>query len=92
MHHAVARVKVGWVKDIPMNKRLLKRHKRQVSRAKEKLRVSEPDLRTPEQVRAAREASRPAGSRRNGPEAFYSMPPIRNQAGPVAGDPAKADV
>ena len=49
-----------------MNKRLEKRHKRQVSRAKERVRLSEPDLRTPEQMRAAREASRPADLRRNG--------------------------
>ena len=39
-----------------MNKRLLKRHKRQVSRAKERVKLSEPDLRTPEQLTAAREA------------------------------------
>jgi len=43
-----------------MSKRLLKRHKRQVARAKENVKVSEPDLRTPEQIKAAREASRPA--------------------------------
>ena len=42
-----------------MNKRLVKRHKRQVSRERERIRLSEPDLRTPEQVTAAREASRP---------------------------------
>ena len=46
-----------------MNKRLLKRHKREVSRAKGHVKVSEPDVRTPEQIRAAREASRPAGDR-----------------------------
>lgn len=45
-----------------MDKRLLKRHKRKVSRARERIRVSEPDVRTPEQLRAAREASRPAYS------------------------------
>ena len=54
-----------------MNKRLLKRHKRQVSRAKERVRLSEPDLRTPEQLRAAREASRPAGGWRHGGHALY---------------------
>jgi hypothetical protein len=43
-----------------MNKRLEKRHKRQVARAKERVRISEPDVRTPEQIKAAREASRPA--------------------------------
>jgi hypothetical protein len=42
-----------------MDKRLAKRHKRQVARAKERVKLSEPDLRTPEQIKAAREASRP---------------------------------
>jgi hypothetical protein len=41
-----------------MNKRLMKRHKRQVTRAREKGKQTEPDLRTPEQVAAAREISR----------------------------------
>jgi hypothetical protein len=48
-----------------MNKRLEKRHKRQVSRAREQVKLSEPDVRTPEQVRAAREASRPGGGRKD---------------------------
>lgn len=42
-----------------MDKRLEKRHKRQVARAKLHAKVSEPDVRTPEEIRAAREASRP---------------------------------
>jgi hypothetical protein len=42
-----------------MDKRLAKRHKRHVARAKQHLKVSEPDVRTPEQIKAAREASRP---------------------------------
>ena len=63
-----------------MNKRLVKRHKRQVSRAKERVKLSEPDLRTPEQLRAAREASRPAGGRRNDSGVLYSpTQSIRNQ-------------
>jgi len=41
-----------------MNKRLAKRHKRQVARAREHVKLSEPDLRTPEQIKAARDASR----------------------------------
>jgi hypothetical protein len=41
-----------------VNKRLEKRHKRQVARARERVKVSAPDLRTPEQLRAVREASR----------------------------------
>jgi hypothetical protein len=48
-----------------MNKRLEKRHKRQVLRARQNVKVSEPDLRTPEQMTAAREASRSVGSRRD---------------------------
>ena len=42
-----------------MDKRLQKRHKRQVARAKANVKLSEPDMRTPEQVKADREASRP---------------------------------
>jgi len=42
-----------------MDKRLAKRHKRQVTRAREKVKVSEPDVRTHEQMTAAREKSRP---------------------------------
>jgi hypothetical protein len=40
-----------------MDKRLAKRHKRQVSRAKQNVRLSEPDVRTPEQVAAAKAVS-----------------------------------
>ena len=75
-----------------MNKRLLKRHKRQVSRSKERVRLSEPDLRTPEQLAAARKASRPAGGWSNGLHAHYSARSFRKQAGPATGSPAKADV
>jgi len=57
-----------------MDKRLAKRHKRQVSRARERVKVSEPDVRTPEQLAAAREASRSLAGRRNDPHAFYSTP------------------
>jgi hypothetical protein len=66
-----------------MDKRLQKRHKRQVSRAKERVRLSEPDLRTPEQLRAAREASQPAGGWRNRARALYSKLTTRNPAGPA---------
>jgi len=51
-----------------MDKRLEKRQKRQVARAKEKSRQSEPDVRTPEQKEAAREASRPNLSRDGKPK------------------------
>lgn len=74
-----------------MNKRLLKRHKRQVSRAKERVRLSQPDLRTPEQVRAAREASRAVAGRRADPRPHYSTP-SPNRAGPAATGAVNADV
>jgi hypothetical protein len=41
-----------------MDKRLAKRHKRQVARKKEHIKLSEPDVRTQEQIEAARELSR----------------------------------
>jgi hypothetical protein len=64
-----------------MNKRLMKRHKRQVLRAKERVKLSEPDLRTPEQIAAAREASRAVGGRHDVPRPPYATP-TRNPAGP----------
>jgi hypothetical protein len=73
-----------------MNKRLLKRHKRQVSRAKERVRVSEPDLRTAEQLSAAREASRRVASQHNVPRAPYTVPSFQNQAGPAIDNTPKA--
>jgi hypothetical protein len=44
-----------------VDKRLAKRHKRQVNRGRERLSLSEPDIRTQEQIKAARELSRPTG-------------------------------
>ena len=41
-----------------MDKRIAKRHKRQVARAKLLSKTSEPDVRTHEQIQAARDASR----------------------------------
>jgi hypothetical protein len=73
-----------------MNKRLQKRHDRQVSRAKARVKLSEPDVRTPEQVRAAREASRPAGGRTGQP--LYAVPSVRNDAPPAADGTTKAEV
>jgi hypothetical protein len=74
-----------------LNKRLLKRHKRQVARAKEHVKLSEPDLRTPEQITAAREAGRSAGGRRTGSEAPGAMPSLRKHSGSSGHSPAKAD-
>jgi hypothetical protein len=74
-----------------MDKRLLKRHKRQVSRAKEQVRLSEPDVRTPEQIKAAREASRPAGGRRNGLDGHHAKPSGASHGGPTVTSTSKAD-
>jgi hypothetical protein len=71
-----------------MNK-LLKRHKRQVARAKERVKVSEPDLRTPEQIKAAREASRPFGMRSD--DALYAKHGAHTEAAPPADTAPKAD-
>ena len=74
-----------------MNKRILKRHERQVSRARARVRLSEPDLRTPEQLTAAREASRSIAGRHSLPHAHYSTPSIRHAAGPSAESAPKAE-
>lgn len=60
-----------------MDKRLKKRHQRQVARAKDRVKLSEPDLRTPEQIKAAREASRPAAARTNTPALTSFTPAFR---------------
>jgi hypothetical protein len=74
-----------------MNKRILKRHKRQVARARERGGLTEPDLRTSEQVAAAREVSRSIASRHSLPHVHYSSPSIRNPAGRSAEDAPKAE-
>ena len=53
-----------------MDKRLDKRHKRQVARAKLHSKTSRPDVRTHEQIEAARDASRPDSGR--GPLAKFA--------------------
>lgn len=75
-----------------MDKRLEKRHKRQVSRARERVRLSEPDLRTPEQIKAAREASRPAGGHISSGDVRNSAASFRNGHAPGTGGAAKTDV
>jgi hypothetical protein len=71
-----------------MDKRLQKRHKRQVARAKANVKLSEPDLRTPEQQKSDREASRPA---EGSSTASKSAPAQRNRAVPAMGSSKKAD-
>jgi hypothetical protein len=73
-----------------MDKRLLKRHKRQVSRAKENLHLSAPDVRTPEQIKAAREASRPEHGPAKGP-AVHGSAPFRSRVASAKGAASKTD-
>jgi hypothetical protein len=71
------------------SQRLLKRQKRKVARAKENAKVSEPDVRTPEQIKAAREASRAKA----GQEVFAAQgaPSTRGSRPMATGGAAKTD-
>jgi hypothetical protein len=75
-----------------MDKRLAKRHKRAVERAKAHVKLSEPDLRTPEEIKEAREKSRPAGGRIGEPNMISSSGPVRSGKAPGTGSAAKTDV
>ena len=75
-----------------MDKRLTKRHERQVARAKERVWLSEPDLRTPEQIRAARKASRQAYAQSRARNVHNSVPSFQTRAAPGTGSAAKTDV
>ena len=74
-----------------MDKRLAKRHKRQVARAKERVKTSEPDLRTPEEIQAAREASRAAIGRGGGSGSPGAAPMLRNNRPSAIGGASKTD-
>ena len=74
-----------------MDKRLEKRHKRQVARAKKKVKLSEPDVRTPEQIEAAREASRANTNRGDRSKPAVSGGSLRSAFGPTVGSAAKTD-
>ena len=74
-----------------MDKRLVKRHKRQVARAKQQIKLSEPDLRTPDPIQAACEASRPAGGWPNSRHGQSSTFAKRNGAGRAMASTAKSD-
>jgi len=73
-----------------MNKILIKRHKRQVARAKQRVKLSEPDVRTPEQRAAAREASRAVSTVRNNHHANY-FTPSANPAGRAEDSTSKGE-
>ncbi len=74
-----------------MDKRLEKRHKRQVARAKNKVKTSEPDVRTFEQIEAAREASRPDASRDNTTNVGSAKRSARSSRASTTGSAAKTD-
>jgi hypothetical protein len=67
-----------------MNKRLEKRHKRQVSRARARVKVQEPDVRTPEEIAAAREASRPDPARGSGSQGLFARQQVPRSVKPPA--------
>jgi hypothetical protein len=74
-----------------MNKRLAKRHKRHVARKREHTKISEPDLRTPEQIKAAREAGRTNVGRGNDTSLRQSTTSTGNRPAPGTGSSAKTD-
>jgi len=74
-----------------MDKRLAKRHKRQVARKKEHIKISEPDVRTPEEIKAAREASRPTVDRGSDGSVHGVTSPVRSGRGAGTGSAAKTD-
>ncbi len=72
-----------------VDKRIAKRHKRQVERAKKNVKTSEPDLRTPEQIRADREASGGV-SARGGLGGSDAKPSTHSKVGPAIVSTPKA--
>jgi len=72
-----------------MDKRLAKRHKRQVARARANVKTSEPDLRTPEQIEADREASRAGGSLEGNAKMAMPSRPLRHNPSIAQGSAAK---
>lgn len=74
-----------------MDKRLEKRHKRQVARAKKKVRLSEPDVRTQEQIEAARAASRADTNHGSKSRVAPSSGSLRSTFAGTTGSAAKTD-
>jgi hypothetical protein len=72
-------------------KRLAKRHNRHSGDEVPRTRLSLPDVRTHEQTKAAREASRPNAAGRQSLKAHAAVPSTRNLARPASGSAAKAD-
>jgi len=74
-----------------MDKRLEKRHKRQVTRARLKVKTSEPDVRTQEQIEAARAASQAKVSHGDSPKVAGSSTSFRSNRAMSSGSSAKTD-
>jgi hypothetical protein len=74
-----------------MDKRLAKRHKRQVARAKEHVKLSEPDVRTPEEIKAARDASRRTMGPGSDSTVNNAATSFRGGKAPGTGSAAKTD-
>jgi hypothetical protein len=74
-----------------MDKRLAKRHKREVSRKKQHVKLSEPDVRTPEEIKAAREASRASTTRGTDAGVRNTATSTGNRQAPGTGSAAKTD-
>lgn len=72
-----------------MDKRIAKRHKRQVERARMHVKTSEPDVRTHEQIEADRAASRPEGIVRDSSPAAGNTRSLRSSAATSTGSSAK---
>jgi hypothetical protein len=75
-----------------MDKRLAKRHKRQVARAREHVKLSEPDMRTPEEIKAAREASRANSNHGEASNLHGTAQPVRDRAAVGTGSAAKTSI
>jgi hypothetical protein len=72
-----------------MDKRLAKNHKRKVERARAKVKTSEPDVRTHEEIEAAREASRAETTHGTNMKVAASSRSMRSH---TTGSAAKTDV
>ncbi|MGH9647483.1 MAG: hypothetical protein ACRD4E_11785 [Bryobacteraceae bacterium] len=70
----------------------MKRHKRQVARAKEHVKLSEPDLRSPEEIKAARDASKATQGPGQGPNVHGTAGAPRNRTATGTGSAAKTSV
>ena len=73
-----------------MNKRLDKLQARKVARAKERVKLSQPDVRTSEQIQAARDATKATWSQRAVGMAHNAPPAFLNSRAGARGA-AKAD-